>query len=1061
MAAHSDPGRGAVRAVLADALATTADGSGRLVLLLGEAGIGKTTAARDAAALARRSGLAVRWSACWSGGGTVAHAPWLTLLSGLGPTGREALSALLGTGAGGADDAGAAAAARNTAYAAVVAALQDATAGQPVMLVLDDLHWADEGSLQLLDVVAAHVPGMRVLIVGTYRPTDVEAGSALTRLGGGADRVELRGVDEAGVAGLLATHIGASRADELAVQVQRLTAGNPFLVVQLGRLLADEPGALAGVVLPVGARDLLEQRLCALAPDEREVLLGAAVLGSPFRVADLGVMLAREQAVIDGVLARASGLRIVERAPGTGTWSFVHDLFRQAALQAAEPAAVAGLHRRAAEALEAADAEPAMVAAHLLDAGPEHAAAAARWSVRAGDRAQAALAWEEAVTHYERALAAITRHDDDVRADALAGLGRSRLLRGDEAGAGRAFDELAAIGRRSGSATLVAAAALGWSADLAGFEVRLFDQRQIDLLEEAARTLVEVDAPTTGLRATVLARLSVALSLVAPDERRLALAEEAVALAREAGEPIVLARGLAAHCDAIAGPDRSEDREAEAGEIIAIAEAAGDGVLELLGRRLRYAARLEQGDVAGVEEDIAAFARRADAIGNPLYRWYVPLWRAQAAVVVGDPSAARAGIAEVEALGLASGSTNAPLLALVLGLAVRSIEGDSQAAIDVLAALTEDSPDVAQFVSSLGAIALVHHRAGRPVEARAYLDRAQALGLDTVPFDSEWLPNVTSIVQAAAELDHPILEEALARLEPWAHRVSFEGIGAGLYGSAARFVAIGCAARGRHDDAVRHAEAAVAVNRRFGGVLLPDALRTLGEVVEGRGGDGARSASLHAEADAAYTALGMHHLIRSGGPAPPPEAPALPGSRSAPINELRRSGEVWHVAYAGTEVMLRHSKGLADLAVLLARPGTEVHVGELEGVPRYLTRSNGGESLDRRAIAAYRERLTEVAEELDDAEASHDLARAEQARIEYDAIVEQLSTSVGLGGRSRAAGPEPVERLRKAVSARVRDAIRRIEAAHPGLGRHLGNAVHTGVFCAYRPEQPTVWRCQT
>ena len=224
-------------------------------------------------------------------------------------------------------------------------------------------------------------------------------------------------------------------------------------------------------------------------------------------------------------------------------------------------------------------------------------------------------------------------------------------------------------GASAESTQLVARAALGWSADLSGFEVRLFDQRQIDLLEEAARALDDAVAPMPALRATVLARLSVALSLVAPDARRLALAEEAVTVARDAGEPIVLARALAAHCDAIAGPDRSEDREAEAGEIIAIAEANGDGVLELLGRRLRYVARLEQGDVRGVAEEVAAFARRADAVGNPLYRWYVPLWNAQQAVVAGDGEAALAGIAEVEALGRASGSTNAPVLALVLRLA--------------------------------------------------------------------------------------------------------------------------------------------------------------------------------------------------------------------------------------------------------------------------------------------------------------------------------------------------------------------------------------------------------
>ena len=198
--------------------------------------------------------------------------------------------------------------------------------------------------------------------------------------------------------------------------------------------------------------------------------------------------------------------------------------------------------------------------------------------------------------------------------------------------------------------------------------------------------------------------------------------------------------------------------------------------------------------------------------------------------MAGDPEGALAGIAEVEALGRASGSTNAPMLALVLRLAVHTVRGDHQGPLAVLGELGEASPDLLQYVSSLGTFALANHRAGRDTEARAYLDRAQAVGFGAVSFDAEWLPNATSLVQAAAAVGHPILSDVLERLEPWAHRVSFEGIGAGLYGSVARFVAIGCSALGRHDDAVSHAEAAVAVNRRFGGGLLADALDTLAEV---------------------------------------------------------------------------------------------------------------------------------------------------------------------------------------------------------------------------------------
>ncbi len=1049
MGVEAHPGRALVDVALAEALGAAGGGSGRLVLLLGEAGIGKTTTARDVATSARRRGVAVRWSACWSGGATVAHAPWLTLLSGLGPPGRDAMDRLIRSEPGDVAAATAAAAARTSAYGAVVDALEQATTERAALLVLDDLHWADPGTLQLLDFVASHLPGLAVLVVGTYRDTDVVPGSPLTLLGGSADRLALHGLDHAGVAVVLGEHLGAEKGEELATEVIAMTGGNPFLVVQIGRLLAEDVGALGRGALPAGARDLLQQRLGTLGRDDRSLVVAAGVLDSPFRTTDLAQVLGQEPGQVTAALSRAAALRIVERAPGTGSWVFAHDLFRRAALDGRESSEIAELHRRAAAVLEQGDAEAAVIATHLLAAGAGEAGA---WSVRAGDRAVAAMAWEEAAGHYERALASLASGEDDVRADALAGLGRARLLAGDLDGARSAFANLAALARSLGSSDLLARAALGFSADLSGFEVRLFDQRQIDLLEEAAAALATEPAP--GLRATVLARLSVALSLSAPDARRLELAEAAVGLAREAGEAIVLARALAAHCDAISGPAHVGRREDEASEIIAIAEAEGDGPLELLGRRLRYVARLERGDIAGVEADAAAYARRAESIGNPLYSWYVPLWQAQQAVVAGDVEGAERLIAEAEVLGRAAGSVNGPMLATVLRLAAFFQRGDYAAAVNIVESLDVAGPDIAVYISAIGGYALAYTLAGRTVEATALLDRAAALGVRAQVVDAEWLPNMTNLVRAAAALNHPVLPDALSLLEPYASLVAFEGIGAGLYGSVARVVALGCSALGRHDDAVRYAVQALAVNRGFGGTLAADAQRTLADCMTARGDSAAEAEALHADADAAYAAVGARHLIRCSREVPPAPTPPLAG------NELRRVGDVWHVAYGGTATIVKHSKGLADLAVLLARPGQEVHVTGLEGIPAAMLAGAGGDALDRRAIAAYKDRLAELAEELDDADAAHDIGRAELARAEYDVLVDQLTGAVGISGRARAAGPEPVERLRKAVSARLRDAIRRIEAVHPPLGRHLANAVRTGTYCSYQPEVSTIWRCQ-
>ena len=147
----------------------------------------------------------------------------------------------------------------------------------------------------------------------------------------------------------------------------------------------------------------MEQRLSALDGDDRRLLVAAAVLGSPFRAVDLAALAGCDVITVTAGLERAASRRAVERAAGAGTWSFVHELFRYAALADAAAAEVADLHRAAAALLEGQDAEPAVVAAHLLAAG-DVGDDAARWSTRAGDRALGAMAWEEAAGHYERAL---------------------------------------------------------------------------------------------------------------------------------------------------------------------------------------------------------------------------------------------------------------------------------------------------------------------------------------------------------------------------------------------------------------------------------------------------------------------------------------------------------------------------------------------------------------------------------------------------------------------------------------------------------------------------------
>jgi hypothetical protein len=169
---------------------------------------------------------------------------------------------------------------------------------------------------------------------------------------------------------------------------------------------------------------------------------------------------------------------------------------------------------------------------------------------------------------------------------------------------------------------------------------------------------------------------------------------------------------------------------------------------------------------------------------------------------------------------------------------------------------------------------------------------------------------------------------------------------------------------------------------------------------------------------------------------------------------FRRDGELWMAAFEGRVVRLTPMKGFEDLARLLASPGTEVHCLELADRP--LETTPGGEVLDARARREIQLRVRDLQHEIDRADADNDIACAARAREELDRIAEVLSGALGLGGRSRQLG-SVAERARSAVTLRIRSAIKKIAAAHPRFGRHLENAVRTGVFCVYSPETPVTW----
>lgn len=1063
-------GREGERGELEAHLARAQAGHGGVVVLTGAAGIGKTRLSAETADLAAARSFEVVWATCGPPGGAPAFWPWTQVLRDVlrarpAPDDRWPVArTLVGHRGDEGDRAADPETARAQLFEEVVDVLADRSTDHPLFLVVDDLHDADTSSLLLLAHLAPRLRGLPVMIVATWRTGEVrpaDAVAARTLRQAQVLNLPPLGVDD--VAALVLSAAGAEVADAVSVAVHRRSSGNPLLaheiVAQLrARGSIDDPGAVE-TTLPDSTRALVADRLAELAgPAGRAVRVGA-MLGTAFPLDVVaGVVGEPEPALVDD-LGAARDLGLLTHLDATSA-AFAHDVIRDAARDSISPAEKIRLHGEIADSLQrlrerGRAVEPAELALHLVAAGPDRRDAAVAALVAAAEAAMAVFAFEAAAAHYDHAIAAAGVDAPD-RGRLLLSLGEARMAGGDQEGARRAYLAAADEARDRGRTDQLADAALGLSGAI-GFEIALLDRVQIDLLREALATLPAEDL---ARRACVTARLSVAVAYLEGVEARLAMTEEGLALARASGDEGALVQALAARSDATSGPEHCAARIALASEIVELSIRRRRPQLELLGRRLLVVALLERGDVAGADREIHAFAVTAAALRRPIFAWYEPMWRGMHAIADGRIEEGRARLAEMTEIGQAAGSENAFILGQTLRWCIASELMLGEVVEEMLSdGILEQLPGVWPLVTrSLCAV-----QVGRPDEARALLDRAAAR-LPEADRDAEWLPMLAQTAEIVGHLGpHPIAEWAYGALVPFRSLIAIEGIGTAIRGPIERDLGVLAAALGRRDAAAAHFDAAIATASKLGALVTARTLRDAGFAL----GD----AGFLAEARARYVALGIDRRVAeidarldAVPPAPAP-SPALE-RQAGPRFVL--DGEVWSVAFAGREAQLRDSKGLRDLAQLLSSPGRPIPVADLasgggrgsgaRGDDRAELHEPGdlGEVIDVQARDAYRRRLAELEEELDDADRASDLERSARAAAERDALVAQLSAAYGLGGRPRRAGDQ-TERARQAVSARIRDAIGRIEAVHPELGRHLRHSVRTGRLCAYEPEAPVDW----
>ena len=674
---------------------------------------------------------------------------------------------------------------------------------------------------------------------------------------------------------LTALH-GHAATRELATRLQAMTGGNPFFLTQIAEL--------GDAAVPGEVRALIRRRVVGLSEDARAALSMAAVCGREFDLRVLEPLSDLTLGRLLDVLAEAVEAGVVWPAPAPGRYTFAHDLVRETLYDDLSPSRRAELHLDIGHVLEEVhrgDLDPHLseIAHHLAHAAPlGDRAAAVGMLERAGERACAVLAYEEAILHFGRALELAPER----RCELLLRLGDAQWRAGDVPAGRQSFETATDLARRLGDGELLARAALGYVTALGGF--LLYARFEVGatgagLLEEAAAALPEGDS---ALRARVLARLAVEMySASVPVERRVAVSEEAIAMARRLGDSEILVGALHARHWALATPEKVQERLAHTEEMLLAAEQATNREMQFLAHNARFHCFLELCDRRAVDQEVEAMAQAADFIRQPFFTWHVLCLRTVRAILDGHLDEAERLAAEALALAeLRHGEYPAYVFHYAQMFAIRWAQGRLAEVWDAGDSHGDRFPWIPRWRDALGAAELSDAEA-----ARAELDRHSARDFADLPRDGLWILHVCALAEAAA-------------------LVGDRERGAKLYELLAPFET-------RNAVSYTHCRSAPsrcgwACSRRCSGAAPT------------------RSATSTA-------ALRRCDLLG----APVLRARVLARARAQPRRRGRRpacsaaEGDVWTLAYAGESCRLKDAKGLHHLATLLASPGREILALEL------------------------------------------------------------------------------------------------------------------------------------
>jgi tetratricopeptide (TPR) repeat protein len=1080
-------------------------GHGRLLLLSGEPGIGKTRLAEEISSDASARGMRVVWGRCWEGGGAPAYWPFIQILracvEGLD---AEHLKNLLGSDANeiarlipeirlslpSLDEAKAATdseSARFRLFDAVATLLKNVARRAPLLLVVDDLHDADQPSLQMLRFVARETKNARILIIGTYRDVEVRQSPELGKLIGDLIRegrtVSIAGLSQAEVGEFIERSSAKKADDKLVADLYHATDGNPLFVDGVVRLLAAE-GKLersgfdgSAFKIPDGVRESIRRRLAALSDEANSLLSIASVIGNEFETRLLERVSGRSAEQIVAQTDEAGRIGILKTgAPSFTGRRFSHALIREVLyddLAANRRIEWHGDIGAAIEEIYKSDLRPhlAQLAHHFTAA--RIARKAIDYSIDAGETAYRTFAYEDAALHWETAFQLMKDRDyaPERKARLLVGLGNLQYLTNPnkrDAKGIELLEQALTIYESLGRQDRVAEVHSRLGTLLTSRSSSITDIPRAAEHYRKAEEILGQGPDRVSLAAVYAGLATVALRLNHTDDG-LAWSQRAMEMAERLGNDEIwtgAAASLGLHlfskgklADAISLVDATYERANRLNNVSSAHSAA-------------WVAGFLRNFVLDPREGRGWFLRE---LAKPRVAQAPALRRVQLDLLAcshideGDLAAARKAVPSGRQV---SGDT----LVFYNG-EWEQAESACQQSLDEFRKKGSRN-DVEFYLHFLALICAVR---GDLARAEALLK--EALELSCVETDSK-LPwqlkhrtllaliyaNTSRVADAHEHLTH--CREILGNGEDWR----------GLVGVVARAEAVVAAAERRYQDAETRFEKSVQIFRRY---HVPfeeaEALHYWGRALNAAGEHGRANEKLDAAIEI-YRRCGAGarwvELVEADRPSSPARTEKVEPAAAAAV--FCMEGDYWTISYEGKTWRLKDAKGFHYIAHLLGHPGEEIRALDLAALSggageevtdaanaEDLVRTgvlagdlgHAGEMLDAQAKADYQRRLTELEDELEEARELGNDERIAKAEDEKEAVTREIRRAIGLGGRDRRAASS-AERARVAVTRAIRLALARISEQNRDLGRLLATTIKTGAVCSYVPDDrfPVSWR---